>query len=88
MYTNLKYCNKTPNLELKNGIFENDNNSFFQTTLFHYITEEQEIFDYFDNLFDNKKYIPIKNDMMKFYLENLLLIIKICFIQFKRIKKA
>lgn len=62
IYTNLKYCSKIPNLRLKNNILESDINSFFQTNLFDYLSEEQELYDYFDYLFDNKKYIPKKDE--------------------------
>ena len=62
IYTNLKYCNKIPNLRLKNDILESDINSFFQTNLFDYLKEEQKIFDYFDNMFKNNKYIPKKDE--------------------------
>ena len=63
IYSNLKYCSRTPNLRLKNNILESDINSFFQTNLlFDYFSEEQELYDYFDNLFKNKKYIPKKDE--------------------------
>ena len=58
IYNNLKFCNKTPNYRVKNNILESDINSFFQTNLFGYLSEEQEIFDYYDNLFKKKQYIP------------------------------
>ena len=61
IYSNLKYCNQIPNLRLKNNILESDINSFFQTNLFDFLTEEQELYDYYDKLFNNKQYIP-KND--------------------------
>ena len=62
IYNNLKFCNKTPNLRVKNNILESDINSFFQTNLFGYLSEEQEIFDYYDNLFNKKQYIPKKDE--------------------------
>ncbi len=61
IYSNLKYYNQIPNLRLKNNILESDINSFFQTNLFDFLTEEQELYDYYDKLFNNKQYIP-KND--------------------------
>ena len=62
MYTNLKYCEKMPNLNLINNILITDLNSFFQKNLFDYLIQEQEIYDYYDNLFQKKKYLP-KNDV-------------------------
>ena len=62
IYTNLKYCEKIPNLILRNNILITDVNSFFQTNLFDYLTQEQEVFDYYDNLFKNKQYFPKNND--------------------------
>ena len=34
IYTNFKYCDRIPNLNLKNIIFESEINSFFQSNLF------------------------------------------------------
>ncbi len=88
MYTNLKYCNKTPDLRLKNGILESDNNSYFQTVLFKYIIEEQEIFDYFDNLFKNKKYIPKKNENDEILFGEFIIKYKDIFYSIQKNKKS
>ena len=62
IYSKLKYCNKIPNLRLKNNILESDINSFFQTNLFDFLSEEQELYDYYDKLFQKKEYIPKKDE--------------------------
>ena len=62
IYTNLKNCSKTPPMRLKFKYLESEINSFFQTNLFDYLSEEQELYDYYDNLFNNKKYIPKKDE--------------------------
>lgn len=62
IYSNLKYCNKISNLRLKNNILESELNSFFQTNLFDILSEEQKLYDYYDELFQNKQYIPKKDE--------------------------
>ena len=62
IYSNLKYCNKNPNLRLKNNILESELNSFFQTNLFDILSEEKKLYDYYDELFLNKQYIPKKDE--------------------------
>jgi hypothetical protein len=71
MYTNLKYCEKMPNLNLINNILITELNSFFQKNLFDYLIQEQEIYDYYDNLFKKKKYLP-KNDVNIFFADFII----------------
>ena len=60
IYSNLKYCKKTQNFRLKNNILESDLNSYFQTNLFDILSEEKKVYDYYDELFEKKQYIPKK----------------------------
>ena len=53
------------NLREKNIILENDINTEFQTILFDFLYDEQELYAYYDDLFDQKKYIP-KNKNIPF----------------------
>ena len=62
IYSNLKHCKKTQNFRLKNNILESDINSHFQTNLFEVLSEEQEIYNYYDDLFKKKQYIPKKDE--------------------------
>jgi hypothetical protein len=62
IYSNLKYCKKVQNLRLKNNILESDLNSYFQTNLFDFLSEEQGIYDSYDELFKKKQYIPKKDE--------------------------
>ena len=62
LYTNLKCCENQPSHRLKNNILESDINSFFQTILFEYSSEEQEVYDYYEKMFSQKKYIPRKKE--------------------------
>ena len=62
IYSNLKYCKKTQNFRLKNNILESDLNSYFQTNLFDFLSEEQGIYDSYDELFKKKQYIPKKDE--------------------------
>ena len=45
IYTNLKYCDRIPNLNLKNKIFEREINSFFQSNLFEILSKEKKLYD-------------------------------------------
>jgi hypothetical protein len=65
IFSKLKYCQENMNLRSKNIILENDINTEFQTLLFDFLFEEQELYEYYDELFDKKKYIP-KNENIPF----------------------
>ena len=65
IYTNLKHCIREPNLNLKNKIIESDINSFFQSNLLEILPKEKKLYDLYDNLFANKKYIPKKDERNK-----------------------
>ena len=88
IYRNLKYCSKTPNLELKNNILSSDINSFFQTNLFDYLSEEQELYDYFDNLFKNKKYIPKEDEDNEILFGEFIIKYKDYFYSIQKTKKS
>ena len=57
LFQNLKSTDNMPCLREKNSILENDINTDFQTILFDYVNIEQELYEYYDKLFKNKKYI-------------------------------
>ena len=65
IFSKLKSCQENLNLRDKNLILENDINTEFQTILFDFLFEEQELYAYYDKLFDQKKYIP-KNKNIPF----------------------
>ena len=88
IYRNLKYCSKTPNLELKNNILSSDINSFFQINLFDYLSEEQELYDYFDNLFKNKKYIPKEDEDNEILFGEFIIKYKDYFYSIQKNKKS
>ena len=88
IYRNLKYCSKIPNLELKNNILSSDINSFFQTNLFDYLSEEQELYDYFDNLFKNKKYIPKEDEDNEILFGEFIIKYKDYFYSIQKNKKS
>ena len=88
IYNNLKFCNKTPNLRIKNNILETDINSFFQTNLFDYISEEQEIYDYYDNAFKKKQYIPKIDENEEILFGNFIIKYKDIFYSIQKNKKS
>ena len=88
IYNNLKFCNKTPNLRIKNNILETDINSFFQTNLFGYISEEQEIYDYYDNVFKKKQYIPKIDENEEFLFGEFIIKYKEIFYSIQKNKKS
>ena len=65
IFSKLKSCEENLNLREKNIILENDINTEFQTILFDYLYDEQELYEYYDRLFEQKKYIP-KNKNIPF----------------------
>ena len=73
IYTNLKYCNRIPNLNLKNKIFESEINSFFQSNLFEILPKEKKLYDIYDDLFAKKKYIPKKDESNKALFEDFII---------------
>ena len=62
MYTNLKNCDKIPNLKLKNNVLESKIFSFFQSNLFEILPKEKKLYDLYDDLFAKKQYIPKKDE--------------------------
>ena len=71
IYENLKNCTKPPDFREKNKILENNINSLFQTTLFEFLYEENEMMDYYEKLFNNKVYKPrIENSLFKVFIIN------------------
>ena len=73
IYTNLKYCNRIPNLNLKNKIFESEINSFFQSNLFEILPKEKKLYDIYDDLFAKKKYIPKEDESNKALFEDFII---------------
>ena len=65
IFSKLKSCPENLNLREKNIILENDLNTEFQTILFDFLFDEQELYSYYDDLFEQKKYIP-KNKNIPF----------------------
>jgi hypothetical protein len=65
IYSKLKSCQENINIRDKNIILENDINTEFQTLLFDFLYDEQELYGYYDELFEQKKYIP-KNKNIPF----------------------
>ena len=65
IFSKLKSCQEILNVREKNLILENDINTEFQTILFDFLYEEQELYEYYDELFEQKKYIP-KNKNIPF----------------------
>ena len=65
IFAKLKSCPENLNLREKNLILENDINTEFQTILFDFLYDEQELYAYYDDLFEQKKYIP-KNKNIPF----------------------
>ena len=65
IYSKLKSCQENTNLRDKNTILENDINTEFQILLFDFLYDEQELYGYHDELFEQKKYIP-KNKNIPF----------------------
>ena len=64
-FSKLKSCPENLNLREKNVILESDLNTEFQTILFDFLYDEQELYSYYDELFEQKKYIP-KNKNIPF----------------------
>ena len=65
IFSKLMSCEENINLRNKNTILENEINTEFQTLLFDFLYEEQELYEYYDELFDKKKYKP-KNTKIPF----------------------
>lgn len=61
IFSKLKSCQENLSIREKNLILENDINTEFQTILFDFLYDEQELYAYYDELFKQKKYIPKKS---------------------------
>lgn len=77
LYSNLYQSNNMTDLKPKNSILKNEINSLFQNTLFDFLYEEQDLYDYYDKKFNNHKYTP-RNINLPFksfinYFKNLYL---------------
>ena len=57
IFSKLKSCQENINLRDKNIILESEINTNYQTILLDFLYEEQELYDYYDELFEKKKYI-------------------------------
>ena len=77
LYSNLYQCNNTMTISSRNSVLKNEINTIFQNTLFDFLYEEQELYDYYDNKFQNHNYYP-RNQNLPFksfitYYKNLYL---------------
>ena len=88
IYTNLKHCERIPNLNLKNNVLESKINSFFQTNLFEILPKEKKLYDLYDNLFAKKQYIPKKDENNKALFEDLIINFKDFFYKIQKNKKS
>ena len=88
IYTNLKHCERIPNLNLKNNVLESKINSFFQTNLFEILPKEKKLYDLYDNLFAKKQYIPKKDENNKALFEDLIINFKDYFYKIQKNKKS
>ena len=57
IFSKLKSCQEILNVREKNLILENDINTEFQILLFDFLYDEQELYAYYDELFEEKKYM-------------------------------
>ena len=88
IYTNLKHCIKEQNLNLKNKTIESGINSHFQSNLLDILPKEKELYDIYDNLFANKKYVPKKDDKNKALFEEFIIKFKDLFYQIEKSDKS
>ena len=88
IYTNLKHCIKEQNLKLKNKTIESDINSHFQSNLLDILPKEKKLYDTYDNLFANKKYVPKKDDKNKALFEEFIIKFKDLFYQIEKSDKS
>ena len=88
IYSNLKYCERIPNLKLKNNVLESKINSFFQTNLFEILPKEKKLYDLYDDLFSKKQYIPKKDENNKSLFEDLIINFKDFFYKIQKNKKS
>ena len=75
IFSKLKSCEENMTLRKKNLILENEINTEFQILLLDYLYEEQEIYSFYDEIFEQKKY-GIKNKNIfsnqKIYFNNFI----------------
>ena len=58
LYSNLYKSNNLNVFNPKNSILKNEINSLFHNTLFDFLYEEQELYEYYDNKFNSNNYQP------------------------------
>ena len=63
LFENLKSTDNNPCLRKKNTILESDINTEFQTILIEYLNNEEQLYEYYDKLFKNKKYVCKDSDL-------------------------
>jgi hypothetical protein len=72
LYSNLYQCNNTMTLSARNSVLKNKINTLFQNTLYDFLYEEQELYEYYDNKFQNQNYcqrnqnLPFKSFIIHF----------------------
>ena len=88
IYTNLKNCNRLPNLNIKNNALESKVNSFFQTNLFEILPKEKQLYSLYDELFAKKQYIPKKDENNKALFEDFIINFKDLFYKIQKNQKS
>ena len=63
IFSKLKSCQENINIRNKNLLLESNINTEFQTLLFDFLYDEQELYSNYDELFEYKKYIPKNKDI-------------------------
>ena len=88
IFSKLKSCPENINIRDKNLILENNINTEFQTLLFDFLYDEQELYANYDELFEQKKYKP-KNKNIPFgsFITNYQSLFKDIYNDDKKIKR-
>ena len=88
IFSKLKSCQENINIRNKNSILENNINTEFQTILFDFLYDEQELYVYYDELFEHKKY-KAKNKNIPFssFISNYQNLFKDIYNDEKKIKR-
>ena len=63
IFSKLKSCQENINIRNKNLLLESNINTEFQTLLFDFLYDEQELYSNYDELFEYKKYVPKNKDI-------------------------
>ena len=88
IYTNLKYCDRIPNLKLKNKVLESKINSFFNLIYSKFYPKKKNYIIYMMIFSLKRNIFPKKMNIIKLFSNILLLISKIIFIKLKKTKRV